>query len=381
MHEDILETIKAYLQAVYEQDFDACYELFDKEETAQYKRIIQEFAEKLYPFGEADDFLRNLNVESLEQMKSFTDKEFLIGVLKGIAREIGEEDLKKIIESTEILGVDATDYLTIVTYKNRFPFFDEWMDMQSQISLIYKENRWQIIFKAGMETVFARFEREIDQYYQKKSLDQLSKVGTGNSLISYVLHGYKNGAGEVVFEARFKDAGEFSEGLAYAKVFEKYGYIDLKGDFAIKPAFDEARDFEDGLAIVARRDEEWNLQWGLIDPQGKVVVPLQFSEMRWFEEGFCAVQKDEEFWSFIDIQGNLLTAFTFLEVDSFSEGLCAVQNEDDLWGYLDTEGKLRIPFTYVHAASFEDGEAEVTFEKEDGAFIYIRIDQEGNWLD
>lgn len=381
MHEEILATIKAYLKSIHEQDYDSCYELFDKDETAEYKRIIQEFAEKLDPFGEANDFLQRLNVESLEQMRALTDKEFMVGLLKGITKEIGKEELKTFVDSTRIIKVDATDYLTIVTYKYSTPFFDDWIEMESQITLIHKDERWQVIFKAGIETVFSRFEKEIDEYYRRKALDQPAKAGNGEHLTSYSLYGYKNALGEVVFEARFKDAGDFCEGLAYAKVFEKYGYIDLRGEFVIQPTYDEATDFEEGLAAVAQYNERFDLEWGFIDKSGKLVLPFRYREVMSFFEGRCAVQNKDFRWGFINANAQVVIPCDYLETREFSEGLCAVQNEEGKWGYIDKEGRLVIPFSYEYAESFYEDEAEVRLEKEDGEVIYLTVDKTGNWLD
>ncbi|MCI4669747.1 MAG: WG repeat-containing protein [Bacteroidia bacterium] len=349
MNEEIELTIKAYLESIHAQDFDRCYEMLDKDESAEYKKIIQDFAEKMEPFGEADELLKRMQIESLDILRQMSDKEFLVNIFKQISKEVGQKELKRMVESTEILNIDATDYLTIVQYKFSFPMYEgEWTDIETEIHLIFKENRWQILFKPGMSHAFAHFDREIDFYNKRKAMDQpekFSKSRTGE-LSSYTVTGYKNAQGEVVFEARFKDAGEFNEGLAYARVFEKYGYIDQTGEFTIKPRFSDAQDFSQGLAAVAIYIPEEGTRWGLIDREGNEVYPFELKE-----------------------------------AGEFSDGLMVCSNEAEKWGYLNTSGELVIPFKFDYAQDFYEGEAEVGIWNEDEEMIYMTIDTNGNILD
>lgn len=57
--------------------------------------------------------------------------------------------------------------------------------------------------------------------------------------------GYINGSGQVVIPAKFLSAGEFVDGIAWAKdKSEKVGFIDTKGDWVIKPMFEDIKDVE-----------------------------------------------------------------------------------------------------------------------------------------
>ena len=72
-------------------------------------------------------------------------------------------------------------------------------------------------------------------------------------------YGYIDKKGEIAIEAELEDAGSFSNGLAYAAVEGKYGYISKnlkKIEWAINPSFQTANDFHNGLALV-NKDQTW----------------------------------------------------------------------------------------------------------------------------
>jgi hypothetical protein len=86
----------------------------------------------------------------------------------------------------------------------------------------------------------------------------------------------------MVIEPRFSSASSFCEGLAKVEdllpgsrpsrggLFSErgfYGYIDKSGRFSIPPAFREAEDFSDGMALVQKGGA-----WGFIDRSGALVI-------------------------------------------------------------------------------------------------------------
>jgi hypothetical protein len=82
--------------------------------------------------------------------------------------------------------------------------------------------------------------------------------------------GFIDAQGLVSIEFQFEDAGDFSEGLAAARVNDNdlYGYIDKKGNFVIPSKYARAHEFVDGLALVVTKDGRWDY----IDRTGATVA-------------------------------------------------------------------------------------------------------------
>lgn len=342
MQEQIEQTLRAYIQAVHQQDFETMYELLDKDHLEDYKRTMGEFAEKMDVFGETEEFLRRLGILSLDELKSMPTKTFMLSIFRLSAHEIGAEELKRMTDNLHVISIDKTEFMSIVNYEFPVKIFGEWEIIQSEINMIWKEDRWQIFFQSSLREHLESFQVEIDQYYERKAKDNLDKLRHEDDLTPFTVVGYKNAKGEVLIEPRFREAEEFSEGLACVQIMRKYGYIDLRGELAIKPQFLKAQAFYEGRAAVR-----------------------------------VEVNGPERKWGFIDTSGEMIISPVYEEVTDFSDGLCAVKKEDK-WGYIDTDGEPVLPFQFVYAEPFEFGEAEVSILTSDGEMKDLTIDKAGN---
>ena len=77
--------------------------------------------------------------------------------------------------------------------------------------------------------------------------------------------------GEVVIKSQFEAVGEFSEGIASAKLDDKFGYVNQLGAWIILPTFVDTRQYSYNLAAV-----NTNSKYGFIDSTGKWVIKPQF---------------------------------------------------------------------------------------------------------
>lgn len=155
--------------------------------------------------------------------------------------------------------------------------------------------------------------------------------------------GFLDLSGSLAIPMRFDDAGEFSEGLARARVGRSFGFIDRSGRFVVEPQFLLVRDFREGLACVTRE----NYKYGFIDKSGKLAVPAVFDEAGDFSEGMAPVRQGAK-WGFVDRSGRPVVRARFDETGGFSEGYAAVR-EGKLWGFVDRAGNL------VIKPEFEEG--------------------------
>jgi hypothetical protein len=96
--------------------------------------------------------------------------------------------------------------------------------------------------------------------------------------------GYIDTTGRIAIEARFRQAGLFSRGVALVQESSGlYGYIRRDGTWAVPPRFfEEAGPFSEGLALV-----RLNGFYGYVNAGGEFAVPPQYPRALPFSEGFA----------------------------------------------------------------------------------------------
>lgn len=173
-------------------------------------------------------------------------------------------------------------------------------------------------------------------------------------------YGFIDKTGKVVLSAKeWRDAGDFSEGLASVSVVvtdnsvypgyqnEKYGYVDRTGTFVIAPRFDRVEKFSEGRALFFQGGK--NPGYGFVDLKGQVVIKPEYVDAKGFAESLAAVaikSSDEKtIWGYIDHEGQWVIKPQFQNVNSFDGGLAAVNCDDSAGGncqaYIDSEGRIR----------------------------------------
>jgi hypothetical protein len=186
------------------------------------------------------------------------------------------------------------------------------------------------------------------------------------------LYGYADRSGREVIAPRYKQAQQFSEGLAAVEVAGRWGYIDAQGREVIPPQFAGADRFSEGLAAVEKDDKR-----GYINAKGAMVIPARFDRAKPFSQGLAIVKVGTEL-QVIDSSGKVVLTPEFDIVETFSEGLAAVKSRGR-WGYMSTDGKLVVPLQFNSAGSFAQGLAparkpdvgggQVGYIDKSGAFV------------
>jgi hypothetical protein len=154
----------------------------------------------------------------------------------------------------------------------------------------------------------------------------LSECAAGNGLWGYFDHG-----GRWVISPTFSWAGDFSEGLAYARPpgkRTKWGYIDRKGKWAIRPQFLGAGCFSEGLAAVRVFTFSFPpFKWGFIDRQGHLAIPATYDGVTPFCGGLAFVEKRRKV-GFIDRTGQIVVPLQLDAGGYFSGPLAPVVYSD-----------------------------------------------------
>ena len=201
--------------------------------------------------------------------------------------------------------------------------------------------------------------------------------------------GYIDQNAEIAIAPRFKQARDFSEGLAYVGTDDMNGFIDRNGKVIIKLEENQqllSAGFQDGRAIIRTSQG-----LGFIDRTGKVVIEPRYSHVLPFSDGLAAVAsgylwKDLKY-GFIDRNGQMVIpprfearveggpyAGGYIDTSRFSEGLARVM-VGGLYGYINKKGKFVIPPKVDLAGDFSEGLAYVVKNDKVGF-----IDKQGRWV-
>lgn len=333
-----------YLKAFYSKNFEKVYSLLYEEDIEIFYQKVLEIAKKMDEFGETDLFLKKFNLNSLDELTKLSSKEFTISIVAIAKVEVGEKEFNKIIKGIKITNIENATFISKVHYEYPLKLYDKWIVSQGCVEMIKTKGLWKILFKSGMETGFSRFHDEIDRFHSLKLKDNVADIKHEGDLVKFTNIGFKDcTTGKIIFEPRFKDAGDFSEGLAAVQIIKKYGYINLKGELAIKPQFIYANEFSEKLASV-KMLLEGKEKWGFIDKKGSFKIEAIYDETRNFKDGLCGVKLNEK-WGFINKKGDVIIPFEFDYVEDFSFGtaFAEIENEDaETTRFLiDKKGKIK----------------------------------------
>ncbi len=241
------------------------------------------------------------------------------------------------------------DGMKVVSSKGKFGFVDvkgaEAINCQYSAATPFNEG-YALVRKENEAYVLTKDAKEILISGVKINAIHKFKGGLGrfrnaeNSLFGFV-----NTSGKVVIDAKFKSAGNFNGGVAWAKDNNgKVGFIDENGAWIIEPKFEAGKKYDpitglarvklDGKWMYVRKDgsflnveglEKWGDfenglcdgklkgKIGFFDKDGKWVIKSEYDATRGFKNGYAAV-KLNGLWGFIDTSGKVVIQPTFLTV-------------------------------------------------------------------
>jgi hypothetical protein len=158
----------------------------------------------------------------------------------------------------------------------------------------WKEAKYGFIVKSGEVAIPLRFDPRLGQL-ESTSLSRftegLAPVMFGN------LYGYIDHKGNTVIPPVFRDAGQFSEGLASVTTANgQKGYIDKAGLFVIKLTSGRGGQFNEGLATWAV-EINGKTKMGYIDRTGKTIIEPKFDVAFDFIDGLAEVYFSEKITS------------------------------------------------------------------------------------
>jgi len=159
------------------------------------------------------------------------------------------------------------------------------------------------------------------------------------------------------FPAEITDVHAFSNGLARVvcrpPLGDGYGYIDTTGNLAIKAVYRQAGDFSEGLAPVSINAEQSfnddasseyerppgkNDAWGFVDTRRQLIIPYMFKRVGQFHCGLARAMQDNK-WGYIDCTGRFVIPPTYYCVYDFCDGVAMV-DLDGYFAFIDLSGRL-----------------------------------------
>lgn len=199
--------------------------------------------------------------------------------------------------------------------------------------------------------------------------------------------GLIDAAGKTVLKSKWRDTGEFSEGLfavsdeenapvtvkSWSDMGSRFSYADRTGAIVIPGPFSAAERFSEGLAAVSNSKVGMpkggkndllfyhDYEYRYIDKSGKTVIDGPFLEAMPFADGLAAVMDSTGKWGYVDKTGKMVIACQYDWAGDFSGEIAPVE-KDLLVGFVDKTGKLVIPFKFKDAKEFSDGMAPATLD-------------------
>jgi hypothetical protein len=205
----------------------------------------------------------------------------------------------------------------------------------------------------------SKYPVRVDQEVKADSTDKLFLIYAKDHF------GYINENGEVVISVKYKDALNFTEGLAPARIDGTFGYINCKDEFQIKPLYDFASNFLKGIAIVYLDGSP-----GVINRKGEfIVLPKIYKNIESFNDGISIVESQGGLFGGVNTKGDLIIDTIYKEIKTFSYNraiVTGINDPNDIRvrnqeiGVINTEGELVVSFgKFFRIEPYRDGYANV----------------------
>lgn len=195
-------------------------------------------------------------------------------------------------------------------------------------ALLYSGNGADALRDANVdfdETLAAQPESVMDIRTTPAPTPTPTPVSMTGRMIPYYengLWGYKNTKRQVVIEARFEEAHEFEEGIAFAKENGLFGLLSINDVWLVEPCWTQFLPFSEELAAV-----EKDGKWGYIDRKGEVRIDYAFREAGSFHCG-RAMARTGSAYGYIDIYGTMAVSAKWRKAGDFSEDLAFATSDE-----------------------------------------------------
>lgn len=250
------------------------------------------------------------------------------------------------------------------------PIYDEILykvlDQPNDPSYVCSQNKMAILNSHNQfVTDFIYADRltipELGKYIQvsKAAISEYSYKNRLYGIIEYE-------TGKEVIPCMYEDLGKISEGVIYAKLKGKYGYIDINNKTIVPFEYNDAEDFSEGLARVAIHGGYYNSvggrlsysNYGFIDKSGNFIIEPRFPDpmlnaydSNGFYNGLAAMgehRKNNIYanrFGYINRDGIFEIKPIYEQAHRFINGIALVK-KDNKYGCIDTKGNIVVDFIH-----------------------------------
>ena len=228
----------------------------------------------------------------------------------------------------------------------------------SCMSLYAQENAYHLISPTGQKIAAIEYD-DVGYFHQNLAWVKLQNM-----------YGYIDITGKEVIPADkallYEEAGDFAgNGLAMIRKGGFYGFLDKTGNEVIKCQFEATSDFGDNQIATTFKNEKW----GAIDKTGNWLIPPNYASV-YVSEGVAVVYNNEKFALFSD-KGKDLTGFVYDNIGGefglMTEGLIPVRKAEK-WGFMTKNGNVVVALDYEQVGRFSESLCPVILN---GKIAYI----------
>ncbi|MCK4667342.1 WG repeat-containing protein [Candidatus Dependentiae bacterium] len=290
---------------------------------------------------------------------------------------IGEYRFKRFrLFSEDLISVKLNNKLGVIYIGNNIIRYFEYNKIYDNYSenLVKELDKNPDFEKDNKKTIYKSWKLSIGKFAEYHAPIVLKR-----KFFSYNFpdkYGYIDSWGKEIIPCKYDYVGDFSGGIAVAKIKNKYGFIDYTNKTVISFKYDDAKQFSggfsDGLARVSLRNKKGK-KWGFVNRWGKEVIPIKYDDAFDFSD-FLACVRIKSKYGFINKQDEIICPIEYDDAKSFSEELACVKLNEK-WGFINREAEEVISCKYDDVKIFSEGYALV---KLNGKWGYI--DKEGKEL-
>lgn len=179
------------------------------------------------------------------------------------------------------------------------------------------------------------------------------------------LYGFINSSGEVVINPIYKNANNFSDGLAKVTSINGESFvINTMGEIIFKLQSNIYLNYENGFSSFRSGNK-----FGFINNKGEVVIEPKFDLVvsGFNKEGFAIIKENKRYGT-INISGEYIIKPKYLSISKYKEHVLSVTNVNYKSGVIDKYDKIVIEFKFESIAEFSEGLACFS-EKDKCGFI------------